>query len=87
MEQDNGKKINPLRAWYLKKRFYMKSRPMIRQYQCDDKKYLLIVMCGWHGEKWGRRFEIVSELDDNFNPVPFSGPVLNTDQRHTHDTK
>ena len=69
----DAKTMNPIRAWFIKKRFFIKSRPRIIAWEKDGRKFVVVLMCGWRGKKWARRFEVVNELDEHDEPSPFQG--------------
>lgn len=42
-------------------------------YEKNGKRYLIVVLAGLKGEKVKRRFEIITEVDKENNPVEFKG--------------
>lgn len=55
------------------RRFLMTNRFKVFAWTHNGKKYLAVVETNWRGTKWKRNFEIVDELDENMNPIPFPG--------------
>lgn len=59
---------------YVKARkFLTTNRFKVIAWQHDGKKYLAVMETNRRGVKWKRKFEVVNELDDNMNPIPFRG--------------
>lgn len=64
------------------KNFFLKLRARYRLlkdplrfllYEKNGKRYLIVVLIGLKGEKVKRRFEIITEVDKEDNPVEFKG--------------
>ena len=79
MTNTKNEKVNQIKAWYLKKKFFMQAKPKIICWEVKDRKYIAIIKCGWRGKKWERRFEVVNEINSKGEPIPFPGAKIQDD--------
>ena len=73
MEQDNEKKINSLREWYLKKKFFLKNPvKLFRITNGRGDRLLSVQFFGWRGAKKKYLFQVEEELDpETEKPIPW----------------
>ena len=64
-----------VRTWIKSKQFMLSNRCKLICFSIDGKKYLAVLCTGWRGIKVRRKFEVVSEVDDNLKPIIEEWPV------------
>lgn len=61
--------MNAIRKWFNQKRFLLKNRCKVYCWKVGEKKYLAVLYGGWRGFKVKRKFEVVSEVNDDLEPI------------------
>ena len=65
--------VSMLKAQIKARKFLITNRFKVFTWTDNGKKYLVVAETNWRGTKWRRAFEVISELDESMNPIPFSG--------------
>ena len=66
-------KLKLLRSKIKAYKWLITNRFKVLAWRKDGKKYLAVLETNWRGTKWRRTFEVVDELDQYMNPIPFPG--------------
>lgn len=62
-----------LKAKLKARKFLVTNRFKVFAWTDNGKKYLVVAETNWRGTKWRRAFEVINELDEFMNPIPFLG--------------
>ena len=66
--------INAVKDWLVSKKFFLSNRCKLICWSDGGKKYLAVLYTGWRGYKINRKFEVVTELDDDMEPIDGDWP-------------